>query len=927
MSALIDALRQRLPAERVITDELRRLAYGTDGSFYRLIPEVVAVVNDETEVCDVTRIARDNGRPVTFRAAGTSLCGQAVTDGVLVLLGEGLATCAIGAGGTTVQVGPAIVGAEVNRRLAPLGRKIGPDPASINAAKIGGIAANNSSGMCCGTAQNSYNTLAAIRVMLADGTVLDTGEAASVTAFKASHGGLLDSLGGLAARVRADHALASRIRAKYKIKNTTGYSLNALVDYTDPVDILAHLMIGSEGTLGFISRVTYHTVPEYAHKASALAFFPDMESACRAVVGLKQRPVDAVELLDRASLRCVADKPGMPPLLKTLPDGVTALLIETRAPSATELDARIGSVLAELGAYPLIEAPAFTTDPAEIERLWNVRKGTFPAVGAVRKPGTTVIIEDVAVAVPLLAAACLDLQRLFAKHGYHEAIIFGHALEGNVHFVFTQDFGIESEVARYAAFMDELCTVLVGKYDASLKAEHGTGRNMAPFVELEWGSQAYGLMKEIKQLFDPAGLLNPGVIINDDPAAHLKHLKPMPAAGQLYAPVDRCIECGFCEPQCPSHGLTLSPRQRIVGWRELSRREANGEAPGQLGEDYLYMGLDTCATCGLCSTACPVGIETGALTRAVRGEQLSGVARSLGRVAANHFGATQALARSALKAGHLAEAIVGLRALARLTGGAWKEGMPKPQALRYDITRSSGDKVVYFPTCAGRMFGADTPEHALSATVIRVLERAGYAPIVPEGVNSLCCGQSFASKGLAEDADRKSAELEAALMKASNNGEYPVILDASACSLRMKTFLAERLKVYDLVEFAHDALLPRLMLHKKAEPVLVHLNCSARRMGFEAKLKQLATACADKVVLPAEVKCCGFGGDRGFVVPELNTHALRKLHADVPAGCCGGYSSNQTCEIGLTNATGLPYRSIVHLLDECSAEAARLATC
>lgn len=927
MSALIDALRQRLPAERVITDELRRLAYGTDGSFYRLIPEVVAVVNDETEVCDVTRIARDNGRPVTFRAAGTSLCGQAVTDGVLVLLGEGLATCAIGAGGTTVQVGPAIVGAEVNRRLAPLGRKIGPDPASINAAKIGGIAANNSSGMCCGTAQNSYNTLAAIRVMLADGTVLDTGEAASVTAFKASHGGLLDSLGGLAARVRADHALASRIRAKYKIKNTTGYSLNALVDYTDPVDILAHLMIGSEGTLGFISRVTYHTVPEYAHKASALAFFPDMESACRAVVGLKQRPVDAVELLDRASLRCVADKPGMPPLLKTLPDGVTALLIETRAPSATELDARIGSVLAELGAYPLIEAPAFTTDPAEIERLWNVRKGTFPAVGAVRKPGTTVIIEDVAVAVPLLAAACLDLQRLFAKHGYYEAIIFGHALEGNVHFVFTQDFGIESEVARYAAFMDELCTVLVGKYDASLKAEHGTGRNMAPFVELEWGSQAYGLMKEIKQLFDPAGLLNPGVIINDDPAAHLKHLKPMPAAGQLYAPVDRCIECGFCEPQCPSHGLTLSPRQRIVGWRELSRREANGEAPGQLGEDYLYMGLDTCATCGLCSTACPVGIETGALTRAVRGEQLSGVARSLGRVAANHFGATQALARSALKAGHLAEAIVGLRALARLTGGAWKEGMPKPQALRYDITRSSGDKVVYFPTCAGRMFGADTPEHALSATVIRVLERAGYAPIVPEGVNSLCCGQSFASKGLAEDADRKSAELEAALMKASNNGEYPVILDASACSLRMKTFLAERLKVYDLVEFAHDALLPRLMLHKKAEPVLVHLNCSARRMGFEAKLKQLATACADKVVLPAEVKCCGFGGDRGFVVPELNAHALRKLHADVPAGCCGGYSSNQTCEIGLTNATGLPYRSIVHLLDECSAEAARLATC
>ena len=924
MSALIDALRQRLPASRVITDELRRLAYGTDGSFYRLIPEVVTVVHDEAEVRDVLDLARQHGRSVTFRAAGTSLCGQAVTDGVLVLLGEGFAACRIADDGAHVAVGPAIVGAEVNRRLAPFGRKIGPDPASINAAKIGGIAANNSSGMCCGTAQNSYRTLASLRVMFADGSVLDTGDSASRAAFQKSHGALLQGLAELATAVQGRPALATRIRAKYKIKNTTGYSLNALVDFADPIDILAHLMIGSEGTLGFLSEVRYHTVPEVAHKASALVFFPDMESACRAVVGLRQQPVDAVELLDRASLRAVADKPGMPPLLQTLADGATALLIETRAPDAVTLDARIAAVLAELARHPLTEPAVFTTAPAEIERLWNVRKGTFPAVGAVRKPGTTVIIEDVAVAVEDLAACCLDLQRLFAAHGYHEAIIFGHALEGNVHFVFTQDFGIESEVARYAAFMDELCTVLVLKYDASLKAEHGTGRNMAPFVELEWGSEAYALMKAIKQLFDPQGLLNPGVIINDDAEAHLKHLKPMPAAGQLYAPVDRCIECGFCEPQCPSHGLTLSPRQRIVAWRELSRRAAAGEAPDTLDADYTYMGLDTCAACGLCSTACPVGIETGALTRAVRGERLSGVARRLGRLAAEHFGATQALARTALKAGHLAESVIGTRALARLSGGAWKRGMPHPQPAPR-ASRSAGDPVVYFPTCAGRIFGADAPEQTLSATVIRVLERAGYAPIVPDGVDALCCGQSFASRGLADEADRKSAELEAVLRAASRDGAIPIVLDASACSLRMKTFLAGRLPVLDLVEFAHDALLPRLMLQRKADPVLIHLNCSARRMGFETQLKALAAACAEQPVLPPEVKCCGFGGDRGFVVPELNAHALRKL--EVPAGCCGGYSSNATCEIGLTDTTGLPYRSIVHLLDECSAEAARIATC
>ena len=169
------------------------------------------------------------------------------------------------------------------------------------------------------------------------------------------------------------------------------------------------------------------------------------------------------------------------------------------------------------------------------------------------------------------------------------------------------------------------------------------------------------------------------------------------------------------------------------------------------------------------------------------------------------------------------------------------------------------------------------------------------------------------------EADRKSAELEAALRRASDNGRHPIVLDASACTLRMKTFLAERLPVFDLVEFAHDALLPRLMLQKKSEPVLLHLNCSARRMGFDAKLNALARACATQIVQPAEVKCCGFGGDRGFAVPELNAHALRKLHADIPAGCCGGYSSNQTCEIGLTQHGGIDYHGLVYLVDRVTS--------
>jgi D-lactate dehydrogenase len=914
---LIAALRGKLAADAVITDDLRRLAYGTDASFYRLVPEVIAVVNDEDEVRHVVASARAHGRPVTFRAAGTSLSGQAITDGVLVLIGDGFATCDINADASMVRAGPGMVGGDVNRRLAPFGRKIGPDPASINACKIGGIAANNASGMCCGTAQNSYRTVAGMRLVLADGSVLDTEDAQSVAAFKLSHAELLTQLGQLAWRTRANRSLAERIARKYKIKNTTGYSLNALIDFDEPLDILTHLMIGSEGTLGFISRISYHTVPEHKHKASALVFFHDIRSACEAVIRLKPQPVAAVELLDRPALRSVQDKPGLPDVIRTLGDEASALLIEVRAEDATQLQAHIAAALGAIDGIATVEAASFSTDPAQCEMYWNVRKGTFPSVGAMREIGTTVIIEDVAFPVEAMAAATLDLQALLKKHGYHEAIIFGHALEGNLHFVFTQDFGNQTEIDRYSRFMDEVCALVVGKYDGSLKAEHGTGRNMAPYVELEWGQDALRLMRDIKELFDPEQRLNPGVILNNDPHAHLKNLKPMPAAEDL---VDRCIECGFCEPQCPSHRLTLSPRQRIVGWRELARRQAAGEAPGQLGDDYVYQGMDTCAGCGLCSTACPVYIDTGELIRRLRGRRQSSTGRLLGQFTADHFGTVAAVSRTAVKAGHLAAGLLGEGLVNKLSGGAWRHAMPPAAAkLPAPAKPGSGDPVVYFPTCGGRIFGA-AGEDSLPTVVMRVLQRAGYAPRLPADYDSLCCGQMLASKGQEREADALAERLEAALFAVSDNGRLPVILDASPCALRMKERLKGKLEVYDLAEFAHDALLPRLRLHKQSAPLALHVNCSARRAGLEAKLKKLAEACAEQVVVPLDVKCCGFGGDRGFAAPELNVHALRHIHRDLPAGCSEGVSSNRTCELGLTAETGVNYRSIVYLLDECSQE-------
>jgi D-lactate dehydrogenase len=915
MSNLIQHLSQHLPPEQIIVDDLRRLAYGTDASFYRLTPQVIAVVESENDVKAVLQTAKQHQTPVTFRAAGTSLSGQAITNGILALIGEGFATCNINADASQVTAGPGIVGGEVNRRLALFGRKIGPDPASINACKIGGIAANNASGMCCGTAQNSYKTLAGLRVMLADGTVLDTEDPLSVDAFSKSHAVLLGELERLGRDTRANTKLAERIRHKFKIKNTTGYSLNALVDFEDPIDILSHLMIGSEGTLGFMSRITYHTVVEDPCKASALVFFPDIRTACEAVIRLKQQPVSAVELLDRPALHSVENKPGLPPVIRQLGEEAAALLIEVRNATVDGINERISKVHAALDGIATVEPVAFSTDPATCEMYWKVRKGTFPSVGAMRRTGTTVIIEDVAFPIATLADATLDLQALLRHHGYHEAIIFGHALEGNLHFVFTQDFGDQAEIDRYARFMDDVCHLVVDKYDGSLKAEHGTGRNMAPFVELEWGKEAADLMRRIKHLFDPAGRLNPGVILNDNPAAHLENLKPMPAAEDI---VDRCIECGFCEPLCPSHRLTLSPRQRIVSVRELARRAAAGEPAGSIGEDYAYMGLDTCAGCGLCSTACPVGIDTGDLTRRLRGRKLGDTSRAVNAWTGNHFATLANASRLGLKLGHAVSGVLGDNFLGRVSGGAWKKNMP--HAGKSPVARrSQGDPVVYFPTCGGRIFGpSNSGEKQLGDVVSELLVRAGYDPILPEGFEQLCCGQMLASKGMAEEAEAMSDTLEAALLKASNNGQYPVIMDASTCTARMVKHLAGRLKLYDFHEFAHDALLPRLVITKQPGPVALHVNCSVRKTGADAKLKNLLAACTEQIIEPAGITCCGFAGDRGFVVPELNHHALRKIHDELPAHCACGVSTNRTCEIGLTAETGITYQSIAYLLEQCS---------
>jgi D-lactate dehydrogenase len=483
--------------------------------------------------------------------------------------------------------------------------------------------------------------------------------------------------------------------------------------------------------------------------------------------------------------------------------------------------------------------------------------------------------------------------------------------------------------------MDALCRMVVGKYDGSLKAEHGTGRNVAPFVAMEWGAEAYALMREIKKLFDPACLLNPGVVINDDPHAHLRNLKPLPACDPL---VDKCIECGFCEPKCPSRGLTLSPRQRIVGWREIARLERKGddaEHAAALRKLYDYAGIDTCAACGLCATACPVNIETGLLIKALRGRRAGPVAHRIADGIARNYATVTYGVRLGLGTADLVHRLVGTRAmkgaldgLRSLSGGAlpkWSPNLARPIHFQPGPRRASSpdaERVVYFPSCAARTMGAqrghDVPD-SLPVTAERLFAKAGFDVVYPDNLAQLCCGQPFESKGLIDVADAKSAELEAALHAASDGGLLPIVFDTSPCAYRMKRYLAGRLDVRDSIEFVHDTVLPRVTLERQTDAVAIHPVCSVRKMGTVDKLTGIASRCSATVVCVDEVTCCGFAGDKGFSRPELNEHALRHLKSGLPDTCHTGYSTSRTCEIGLSEYAQIPYQSILYLVDACAS--------
>ncbi len=924
---------------------IQRLAWGTDAGFYRLIPQEVLHPANEADVQTTIARAHAENKHITFRAAGTSLSGQAISDSLLVVVGKKWEDYELLDGAESIKLQPGIIGARVNEILKPYGRRFTPDPASLKSAMVGGIVANNASGMCCGVHANSYRVLQSARLILADGTLLDTGDEQSREAFRKSHPEFLKRIEELRQRTLANPELVERIRTKYSIKNVTGLTILPFIEFEDPFDIIAHLLVGSEGTLAFLSEVTMATGEDYKHAASALLLFPDTDSCCRAITAMKHTGcLSAAEFFDRKAMHVVEDDF---PELRDLPETATAALIKIETSTEEELKERIAVIEDLLKSSPLLGGTRGAWDPALAPKYWAMRSGIFPAVGGTREIGTTCLIEDIAFPIDYLAEATTDLQKLFIEHNYPEAVIYGHALEGNYHFILNQHFDTPEAVAQYDHMMHAVVDLVVDKYHGSLKAEHGTGRNMAPFVRREWGDDAYELMKDVKALFDPENIFNPGVIFNEDESSYIQHIKPLPVVHPI---VDRCIECGFCEVNCVACGFGLSSRQRIVVQREIARLKQviNESAAGRdeavtrlkhLEKAFQYPGNELCAGDSLCSLSCPVGVNVGDFIHELRNQQMGSLGNSIGSFAANHFSAVGTGLSSVLTVAGWAHNILGDTLMSGICKGMhycgiplWTPSMPlrvNKKAIRKanhpSFRRGKGEAVVYFPSCLNQRLGLQKGSPATQPTMAdmkELLEKAGYEVIFPENMEKMCCGTIWESKGMAQLADQKGKELHEALLKASENGKYPILCDQSPCLYRMRHTNKDagaQLEMFEPAEFIEKFVLDKLDITPLDEVVFLHVTCSMRKMGLQTALERVAKRCAKTVIIPDEVGCCGFAGDKGFTHPELNEWALRKLRPQVEkAGATLGISNSRTCEIGLSHNSGIPYLNIAYLVNKAS---------
>lgn len=896
----------------IYNDRITRSAYSRDASMYRLMPKSVVKPRNINDIKDLLYHARSSNTPITFRAGGTSLSGQSVTNGIIAEILHEWKNLKILKNGDSIFMQAGVNAGYANSILSSYKKKLGPDPASINSASIGGILSNNSSGMVCGTKYNSYHTLENITFILPNGNMYDTSKNGEKERFITNEKIISDGLIKIRKKIISSSKIVNKIRDKYRIKNTIGYSMNAFLDYENPIEIFAHLLIGSEGTLGFIVNATLKTVPDPPNRGTGLMIFKNPEEAGKSIPFFKDLGADAIEFLDDASLKTAKHFQNAPYDAKSIKDDFTGILFEYQRNSSKQINHLLNETKLFSKNTKSAQSLLLVTDKKERDLIWKIRKGLYPTIGALRKSGKSIITEDIAFDMENIAPAIRGLKTIFKNRKLHDGVIFGHAKDGNLHFITSLDFNSKKGVDNYDLMMKDLSEMTLNKFNGSLKAEHGTGRNMAPFVQTEWGGVIYDFMWELKRLVDPLGIMNPDVLLAKDSRIHLKNIKLTP---KVHKEVDSCVECGFCENICPSRGLTFTPRQRIGIMREIKSFDLTKKE-----KEILEHGVNnTCATDGLCSLDCPVNINTGLMVKDLRtkGELDPWVVKKI----AENFKVFISGIRFLLSSLNFLHYFLGknifdyfstkLNKISKNFIPIWPKVGMRVSRKHKSVNHIDPDYLL-FSTCVNRVLSGDNKNISSSEYLIKIAEKSGIKILEMKESLNLCCGMPFSSKGYKSTGNMMKNKLLNEILEVSKEFKKPIIVDMSPCAENLITELKDsRYEILDSVTFLNN-IKGSLKLNKLDETFYGHTVCSSQKMDDSNSLKSIVKSCVKNYEFPVQDFCCGMGGDRGLRYPDLPENSINKSINGIQSSF--GVSSSRTCEKGLSQQLNIDFISVEALV-------------